>query len=51
MCPRCGRTQLKRMMRPLYTAESSSMPPRLLCYMCENCYLRFLEEYEIQECM
>lgn len=49
VCAKCGIRDLKRKMRPLYSAISSSMPPRLLCYFCEPCYCNFLEENEIAE--
>ena len=48
-CAKCGAIERKRKMRPLYSAPSSSLPPCLLCYLCESCYCTFLDEYEISE--
>lgn len=48
-CQLCGEAMKKRVMRPIYTAESSSMPPRILCYLCQRCYWDFLEDLEIFE--
>ena len=48
-CVKCGTVEPKRRMRPLFSAPSSSLPPRLLCYLCELCYCTFLDEYEINE--
>lgn len=48
-CAKCGRYERKREMRPLYSAVSSSMPPHLLCFLCESCYCAMLDELEIDE--
>lgn len=46
-CARCGAYERKRRMRPLYTAMSSSLPPKLLCYLCEGCFCALLDGLEI----
>lgn len=48
-CPICGEIAKKRSMRPIYTAQSSSMPPHILCYLCQRCYVDSLEDREICE--
>ena len=48
-CAKCGTVHRKREMRPLYSAISSSMQPKLLCYLCERCYCDLLDELEIDE--
>lgn len=47
-CAQCGRIGLKREMQAIHTGRSS-MPPKLLCYLCESCYCKWLEELEINE--
>lgn len=42
-CVMCGEMGEKRRMKPLYTADSSSMPPKLLCYLCESCFCKLLD--------
>ena len=48
-CAKCGTIHRKREMRPLYVADSNSLPPRLLCYLCQACYCILLDELEICE--
>lgn len=48
-CARCGIVQLKRDMRPLYTAPTRYQSPRILCHLCEACFFRLLDEWEIPE--
>lgn len=43
-CAKCDKFELKRKMRPLYTATSSSMPPRILCCFCESCFAALLDD-------
>jgi hypothetical protein len=47
VCPKCHKRLLKRDMQPLYTAKFSSLPPKILCYLCEDCFVEFLEEYGV----
>ena len=42
-CPRCGAVERKSRMRPLYTADGSSLPPHLMGYLCESCFADLLE--------
>lgn len=42
-CSICRELDEKRRMKPLYTADSSSMPPKLLCYLCESCFCKLLD--------
>jgi hypothetical protein len=48
-CAKCGIVHRKRDMRPIYSASASSMPPHLLCFLCQNCYCNLLDEWEIGE--
>lgn len=48
-CAGCGRTHRKRDMHPLYTAVSSSMPPKILCYLCPDCFLQLLDGFSMYE--
>lgn len=48
-CAKCQRYQSKRSMRPIYTACASSMPPKILCYLCENCYCGLLDYLEVED--
>lgn len=42
-CAMCEAREEKRRMKPVYTADSSSMPPKLLCYLCESCFAELLD--------
>lgn len=42
-CPRCGAVERKSRMRPLYAADGSSLPPRLMGYLCGDCFADLLE--------
>lgn len=42
-CAACGRRHMKAHMRPLYTAQRSSNPPRILCYLCRTCFCKLLD--------
>lgn len=46
-CPKCKERFLKRDMRPIFTAETRYHTPKVLCYLCENCFLEFLEKYDV----
>ena len=48
-CPECGRVGEKKEMRPLFTAETRYAPPRILCYLCQSCFCRLLDKWEIPE--
>ena len=48
-CAKCQEYSPKRFMRPIFTAASSSAPPKILCYLCENCYCGLLDYLEISD--
>ena len=48
-CANCQRYQPKQSMRPIYTAHTSSMPPKILCYLCENCYWGLLDYLGVED--
>lgn len=48
-CAKCQEYSPKRFMRPIFTAASSSAPPKILCYLCENCYCGLLDYLEIAD--
>lgn len=45
-CQRCGKYDYKKNMRPIYTGTTSGTP-KIICFLCESCFLMFLEEYEV----
>ena len=48
-CANCQRYQPKQSMRPIYTAHTSSMPPKILCYLCETCYWGLLDYLGVED--
>ena len=48
-CSNCQRYKPKKSMRPIYTALSSSMPPKILCYLCENCFVGLLDYWGVND--
>lgn len=47
-CAKCGKYGRKKEMRLLYSGRSS-MPPNILCYLCEFCYCELLDTLEVAE--
>ena len=43
LCPVCNRTLLKRDMCGIFARRGSCRPPKLLLYLCEDCFLGFCE--------
>lgn len=48
-CAKCNSYNAKRSMRPIYTAQYSSLPPKILCYLCENCYCGLLDYLDVED--
>lgn len=48
-CAKCQEYASKRFMRPILTAPSSSAPPKILCYLCENCYWGLLDYLGVED--
>ena len=47
VCPKCKERFMKREMKPLFVSETRYHPPKILCYLCTNCFLEILDEWEI----
>ena len=47
-CQKCRKYALKRNLRPIYSGRTSDNP-KIICFLCEECFVRFLEDYEISE--
>ena len=45
-CQKCGKYERKQLMNKIYLGRSSSHP-KSLCWLCDSCFVQFLEEYEI----
>ena len=40
---------MKEWLRRIWTAQGGSFPPRLMLYLCEDCYGELLEWLEVTE--
>lgn len=43
-CQKCNSLKLKRDMHYILT---NNYNPKILCFLCDDCFSRFLEEYEM----
>ena len=46
-CAKCGTYDRKSSMVGIYSSRFSC--PKILCYMCEDCYAAFLDEHELTD--
>ncbi len=47
-CPGCGKEMLKKYMVTL-SIKRHYKGPKTLCHMCEDCFAKFLDQYEVSE--